>query len=96
MQNNQSTTSLHATAFNQDFEAQVNSNMNPIASSSRQDQKGPLPNSSPDLEQANDCDFDEKMAMKDQGHHDLPPRFSTIFAIRHWHEHSSRQAEASN
>ncbi|GAB7334664.1 hypothetical protein MBLNU13_g06614t3 [Cladosporium sp. NU13] len=64
-------------SFNQDFEAEVNSNMNPSRQSISKDVKAPIPTSSRNSCEAEDLEFNEKMAMK--GHSQLPPRFSTIF-----------------
>lgn len=77
MRDNQSTTSVNTLSFNEDFEAQVNSNMNPRRVSRSEDSKAPMPPTSPSPFEANDKEYNEKMAMKDQ--HQLPPRFSTIF-----------------
>lgn len=77
MQDNQSTTSVNTIPFNEDFEAQVNSNMNPRKVSRSETCKAPIPPTSPTPFEANDKEYNEKMAMKDQ--HQLPPRFSTIF-----------------
>lgn len=77
MQNNQSTTSFDTSSFNKNFEAEVNDNMNPSRDSISKDQKGPTPSSSHSSPEADDHEYNEKMAMKDQ--HQLPPRFSTIF-----------------
>ena len=64
-------------SFNQDFEVEVNSNMNPSRQSISKDVKAPVPTSSRNSCEAEDREFNEKMAVKD--HHQPPPRFSTIF-----------------
>jgi membrane-associated protease RseP (regulator of RpoE activity) len=64
-------------SFNQDFEAEVNSNMDPSRQSISKDVKAPIPTSPRNSSEAEDREFNEKMAMKDQ--HQPPPRFSTIF-----------------
>jgi hypothetical protein len=51
--------------------------MNPNRHSTSKDLKVPMPFSSPNLSQADDKEYGEKMAMKDQSQ--PPPRFSTIF-----------------
>lgn len=81
MQRQQSTTSLNTmTSFGQNFENQVNTNMNQDNQQfASQDSKGKMPAGSPALSMAEDHEFNEKMAMKDHGQHQLPPRFSTIF-----------------
>lgn len=78
-QSTHSTTSVNTMPFSQDFEAQVNRNMTPETSSSSQDHKGKRPASFMEPEQATDEEWSEKMGMKDQSQHQLPPRFSTIF-----------------
>jgi len=64
-------------SFNQDFEAEVNSNMNPSRQSISKDVKCPIPTSARNSCEVDDHEFSEKMAMKDQ--RQPPPRFSTIF-----------------
>lgn len=80
IQKNQSTTSVNTLPFQEDFETQVNNNMNPGRHSSSQDCKVPMPLTSPNEFEADDKEFNEKMAMKDRHH--LPPRFSTIFETK--------------
>lgn len=77
IQSHQNNTSSNTMSFNQDFEAEVNSNMNPSRFSTSKDLKGPIPNSSRNSIEADDREFSEKMAAKDQ--RQPPPRFSTIF-----------------
>jgi hypothetical protein len=77
IQSHQSNTLLNAMSFNQDFETEVNSNMNPCRQSISKEVKIPIPTSSRNSCEADDREFSEKMAMKDQ--RQPPPRFSTIF-----------------
>ncbi|KAM0721770.1 hypothetical protein Q7P37_002695 [Cladosporium fusiforme] len=81
MHRQQSTTSLNTiSSFGQNFEAQVNSNMDQdTQQSASQDHKGKMPARSPSPSMAEDGEYNEKMAMKDGGQHQLPPRFSAIF-----------------
>jgi hypothetical protein len=63
--------------FGQNFETEVNNNMNPSRISFCQDQKGstsPIPG---DTDETDETGFNEKMAVKDRNQ--PPPRFSTIF-----------------
>lgn len=84
MQRQQSNGSLNTmSSFNQNFEAHVNENMNEDTQpSSSQDHKGKMPARSPSPSMAEDGEFNEKMAMKDRGQEQLPPRFSTIFQTK--------------
>lgn len=79
MPHNQNTTSINSMPFNKNFEAQVNDNMSSGSQSASYDSKAPMQPCSPTLSEAADGEYNEKRAMKDQGQHHLPPRFSTIF-----------------
>lgn len=81
MQRQKSTTSLNTiSSFGQTFEAKVNDNMNEeTQESASQDRKGKMPARSSSPSMAEDGEFSEKVAMKEDGHHQLPPRFSAIF-----------------
>ena len=75
--NRQSITSINAMPFNENFEAEVNNNMNPSRHSDSKDLKVSIPTSSQEPPEADDREYSEKRAMKDQSQ--PPPRFSTIF-----------------
>lgn len=68
------TSAIDTMPFRKSFEAHVNDNMSHDIEQGSSDFKGKMPVSP----EAEDREFTEKMAMKDQGHQP-PPRFSTIF-----------------